>query len=85
MGSDPENVSRFFAEAPARLRRKLPDPAREEGDVGASLTGQAREDATSKLATAASRCVRAGQLLADGDAAAANIIYRKVFGDAFPR
>lgn len=85
MGSDPENISRFFAEAPDRLRRKLPDPARDQGDVGAYLTGWAREDAISKIATAAARCARAGRLFADGDAAAASTAYREVFGDAFPR
>lgn len=84
IGSDPENVSRFFAEAPDRLRRKLPDPARGEGDLGGYLTDRAREDVLSKLATAASRCVRAGQLLTDGDAVGASVIYRKVFGGAFP-
>lgn len=85
MGSDPENISRFFAEAQDRLRRKLPDPARDEGDVGSYLTDRAREDAISKLATAASRCARAGQLHADGDEAGANTLYRRVFGDAFPQ
>jgi hypothetical protein len=84
LGSDPENLSQFFAEAPARLRRKLRDPARDEGDVGAYLTGRARDDVISRLDTAASRCERAAQLLADGDIAGANIVYRKVFGDAFP-
>jgi hypothetical protein len=85
MGSDPENVGRFFAEAPDRLRRKLRDPARGEGDLGGYLTDRAREDALSKLATAASRCARAAQLLDDGDAAGASVLYQKVFGDAFPR
>ena len=79
-----ENVSRFFAEAPDRLRRKLPDPARGEGDLGGYLTDRARDDALSKLTTAASRCARAGQLLGNGDTAGASVIYRKVFGDAFP-
>lgn len=85
MGSDPENVSRFFAEAPDRLRRKLRDPARGEGDLGAYLTDRTREEALSKLATAASRCARAAQLLDDGDVAGGSGLYRKVFGDAFPR
>jgi hypothetical protein len=84
MGSDPENLARFFAEAPGRLRRKLPDPARGEGDVGAYLTDLGREEAISKLETAGSRCKRAAQLLVDGDVAGANALYRKVFGDAFP-
>jgi hypothetical protein len=85
MGSDPENLARFFAEAPDRLRRKLPDPARGEGDIGAYLTDLGREEAISKLETAGSRCKRAAQLLADGDVAGANALYRKVFGDASPR
>jgi Second Messenger Oligonucleotide or Dinucleotide Synthetase domain len=85
MGSDPENISKFFAGAQDHLRRKLPDPARDEGDVGSYLADRAREDAISKLATAVSRCARAGQLLADGDEAGANTHYRRVFGDAFPR
>jgi hypothetical protein len=85
MGSDPENVDRFFAEAPDQLRRKLHDPARGEGDLGAYLTDGAREDALSKLATAASRCARAAQMLDDGDFAGASVLYWKVFGDAFPR
>ncbi|MDQ2812354.1 MAG: hypothetical protein M3Z75_10890 [Actinomycetota bacterium] len=85
MGSDPENVSRFFAAAPDRLRRKLRDPARGEGDLSGYLTDRARDDALSKLATAASRCARAAQLLDNGDVAGASILYRKVFGDAFPR
>jgi hypothetical protein len=84
MGSDPENVARFFAEAPGRLRRKLPDPARDEGDLGAYLTDWARDEVVSRLKTAASRCQRAEHLLADGDVAGAAILYRKVFGDAFP-
>jgi SMODS domain-containing protein len=85
MGTDPENISRFFAEAPGRLRHRLPDPARDEGDVGAYLTDRARKDAISKIATAASQCARARQLFASGNAAAASVVYRKVFGDAFPR
>lgn len=84
MGSDPENLSRFFAEAPGRLRRRLPDPARDEGDVGAYLTDQGREDAIARLETAGSRCERAARLVADGDVVGANALYRKVFGDAFP-
>lgn len=84
MGSDPENLTRFFAEAPGRLRRKLPDPARDEGDLGAYLTDLAREDAISRLRTASSRCDRAAQLAADGDIAGAIAVYRKVFGDVFP-
>lgn len=85
LGSDPENISKFFTQAQGRLRRKLPDPARDAGDVGSYLTDRAREDAISKLATAASRCVRAGQLSVGGEEAAANGLYRKVFGDAFHR
>lgn len=84
MGSDPENLSRFFAEAPSRLRRKLPDPARGEGDVGAYLTGRRRDEAISRLETAGSRCQRAIRLFADGDVTGANALYQKVFGDAFP-
>jgi Second Messenger Oligonucleotide or Dinucleotide Synthetase domain len=84
LGSDPENLSRFFAEAPGRLRRKLADPARDEGDVGAYLTDQGRTEAISRLHAAASRCQRATQLLGEGDVAGANALYRKVFGDAFP-
>jgi hypothetical protein len=83
LGSDPENVARFFAEAPGRLRRKLPDPAREEGDLGAYLTDGAREDAISRLETAATRCRRAEQMVVDGDVAGAYAVYRKIFGDAF--
>lgn len=85
MGSDGENVSRFFAEAAGRLRGRLRDPALNEGDVGAYLTERARDEAISRVATAASRCQQAGQLLAEGNAAGANALYRKVFGDAFPR
>jgi hypothetical protein len=84
MGSDPENLARFFAEAPGRLRRKLPDPARDEGDLGAYLTDRARGEVISRLETAASRCQRAERLLVDGDVTGAAILYRKVFGDAFP-
>jgi hypothetical protein len=85
MGTDPENLARFFTEAPAWLRRKLPDPARDEGDVGAYLTDLGRDEAISKMGTVGSRCQRAAELLAGGDAIAANALYRKVFGDAFPR
>jgi Second Messenger Oligonucleotide or Dinucleotide Synthetase domain len=84
MDSDPENLARFFAEAPGRLRRKLPDPARGEGDLGAYLTGLGREEVISRMETASSRCERAGRLVADGDAAGAIAVYRKVFGDWFP-
>jgi hypothetical protein len=84
MGSDPENLARFFAEAPGRLGRKLHDPARDEGDLGAYLTDRARGEVISRLETAASRCQRAERLLADGDVTGAGILYRKVFGDAFP-
>jgi Second Messenger Oligonucleotide or Dinucleotide Synthetase domain len=84
MGTDPDNVRRFFTEAPARLRRKLADPACGSADVGAYLNGSARQDAISKIMTAASRCERADQLRADGNDAEARRIYRQVFGDAFP-
>jgi Second Messenger Oligonucleotide or Dinucleotide Synthetase domain len=84
MGSDAENLGRFFAEAPGWLRRRLRDPARDEGDLGAYLTDRGRDEVISRLDTAASRCQRAAQLLADGDIADANVLYRKVFGDAFP-
>jgi hypothetical protein len=84
MGSDPDNLSRFFAEAPGRLRRRLPDPARDEGDLGAYLTDLARAEAISRLEAASSRCQRAAELLGGGDVAGANALYRKVFGDAFP-
>jgi hypothetical protein len=84
MGSDPENLARFFAEAPGRLRRRLPDPARDDGDLGAYLTGPGRAEAIAMLETAGSRCRRAAELLAGGDAAGAGDLYRKVFGDAFP-
>jgi hypothetical protein len=84
MGTDPENLTRFFTEAPGRLRRKLPDPARDEGDVGAYLTDLGRDDAVSRIETASSRCRRAAELLAAGDVTGANALYRKVFGDAFP-
>jgi hypothetical protein len=83
MGSDPENLARFFAEAPGRLGRKLPDPARDEGDLGGYLTDLARENAISRLRTASSRCERAAQLAAGDDAAGAVAVYRKVFGDVF--
>lgn len=53
--------------------------------MGAYLTGRAREEAISKMETAGSRCQRAAQLLAEGDIADASDLYRKVFGDAFPR
>lgn len=85
LGSDPDNIRKFFTQAQDRLRRRLPDPARDAGDVGSYLTERARDDATSKLAIAASRCARAGQMLAGGDEEGANALYRKVFGDAFPR
>ena len=84
LGDDPDNVSRFFADAPTRLRRKLPDPARDTGDIGAYLSDQGRDEAISKLGTAAARCARAERLRMDGDESGANSIYRKVFGDAFP-
>jgi hypothetical protein len=83
MGTDPENLARFFAEAPGRLRRKLLDPARDEGDLGAYLTDLGRDEAISRMETAGSRCQRASELLADGDAPGANALYRKVFGDVF--
>ena len=84
MGTDPDNVGRFFAEMPDRLRRRLADPAHSSTDVGAYLNGSARQDAISKATTAASRCERADQLRADSDDADACRIYRQVFGDAFP-
>jgi hypothetical protein len=84
LGSAPENLARFFTEAPGRIRRKLPDPATQEGDVGAYLTGRAKDEVISRLGTAASRCRRADQLAAAGDVPGAISVYRKVFGDAFP-
>ncbi|HLJ99317.1 MAG TPA: hypothetical protein VKU39_05350, partial [Streptosporangiaceae bacterium] len=84
MGSDQENLARFFAEAPGRLGRKLPDPARDESDLGGYLTDLGREDAISRLRTASSRCERAAQLAVGGDIAGAMAVYRKVFGDVFP-
>lgn len=56
----------------------------DEGDLGAYLTDLGRAEAIARLETAGSRCRRAADLFADGDAAGANVRYRKVFGDAFP-
>lgn len=58
MGSDPENMTKFFTRAKGCLRRRLPDPARDKGDVGAYLTDQARKNAISKLTTAATKLPR---------------------------
>jgi hypothetical protein len=84
MESDPDNVRQFFSEAERLLGRRLPDPARNQGDVGAYLSQSARADAKSKVKTARDRCVRADALREAGEHAAATAIYRQVFGDAFP-
>jgi hypothetical protein len=84
METDPDNVHRFLSQAERLLGRRLPDPARDRGDVGAYLSQSARADARSKVKTARERCQRADTLRAAGDHAAATAIYRHVFGDAFP-
>jgi hypothetical protein len=84
METDPDNVRQFFSEAERRLGRRLPDPARNRGDVGAYLSQSARADATSKVKTARDRCRRADALREAGDHAPAIAVYRQVFGDAFP-
>lgn len=84
METDPDNVRRFFSQAERLLGRRLADPARDRGDVGAYLSQSARTDARSKVKTARVRCQRADTLRAAGNHAAATAIYRQVFGDAFP-
>jgi SMODS domain-containing protein len=84
METDPDNVLRFFSQAGRLLRRRLPDPARNRGDVGAYLSRPSRAEAISKVNTARERCERAETLRVSGDDRAAKAIYQQVFGDAFP-
>ncbi len=73
-----------FSEAGGRLGRRLPDPARGRGDVGAYLSQTASIGAKSKVKAALGWCERADSLREAGDDVAAMAIYRQVFGFAFP-
>jgi len=83
-GDRPGQRLRFFSQAGRLLRRRLPDPARNRGDVGAYLPRPSRAEAISKVNTARERCERAETLRVSGDDQAAKAIYQQVFGDAFP-
>src|SRR5262249_46666841 len=67
METDPDNVRRFFSEAGSLLRRGLPDPARNRGNVGAYLSPSSRAEAISKVKTACERCERADALRLSGN------------------
>jgi cyclase len=77
--SDAERLAGALHRACADL-----EPDHHQVDVGAYLTDLGRAEAIARLKTAGSRCQRAAELLANGDAAGAGALYRKVFGDAFP-
>jgi hypothetical protein len=80
MKSDWDSARYFFAKASDKLRHKISDPAGTELDVGAYLTGTAREQAISKMSTAHQRCVRADTAAKEDNLAAMHAEYSKVFG-----
>ena len=66
--------------------RDLPHATRSghRQDVGGYLTGQAIDEAVSKVSTAHERCARAESYAADGQLEAAHDAYRRVFGRYYP-